>query len=137
MLRINKVRIEDYSLEIMTNAIRYDNWKRICIYGSLAILDFIIFLGWIYEIVVSGNTVVNVCIAMFTGFAAAYTLNITRKHLMYKRDLNEAVKFLFDSDLALMKSGKSCAFYQNDVCQYALADFGSVNNKLNIVEELP
>ena len=121
MVRINKVCVDEGVLDKIIARVRKENQKSLFVNGLVFAVDFSIFCFWVYQIVVGDCQWLAVIIALFTGFSAGrYWNRLLQCVKLQLSCIDNVVKDLYDSDLALLESGKHCALLRN-----GLVDFGN------------
>lgn len=133
MVRINKVCITDSYLDEITAKFKKENQKHLILNGSNFVVNLAIFCFWVYQIVTSNFQGIAICVALITGFVAGWYWNRLRPFLKNQfSNISDAVKSSYDSDLALLESGKNCA-----LMWYGLVDFGNKFKSENVMEQEP
>ena len=121
MVRIDKVCVSEGLRDGLIARARRENQKSLFVNGIVFVVDFSIFCFWVYQIVIDDCQWLAVIIALFAGFNAGWYWNRLLPSVKLQfLGVDEVVRDLYDSDLALLESGKNCALLPN-----GLIDFGN------------
>ena len=121
MVRIDRVCIDEGVLDKVIARVRTENQKGLFVNGIVFAVNFLVFCFWVYRIVVWDCQWLAVCAALVMGFTAGgYWNRLLPSVKLQFLGVDEVVRDLYDSDLALLESGKNCALLQN-----GLVDFGN------------
>lgn len=121
MVRIDKVCVSEGLRDGLIARARRENQKSLFVNGIVFVVDFSIFCFWVYQIVVWDCQWLAVCAALVMGFTAGgYWNRLLQCVKLQLSGIGKVVKDMYDSDLALLESGKNCALLQN-----GLVDFGN------------